>query len=484
MVKWLVGIFIVLVVLLGGGGVVVMASPLGKQLRSGFKNEAPATEVRMEAAELGDLTRTVAAPGSIEPITLVKISSQVSAKIIALPLREGEQVKKDDVLVRLDPQDLLARLDSAKASMESEKARLGGAEANLINARLSYERFQQLYETGDVTKAELDGAEAQFLSAKSSKQVIEHAIEMAQAAIEQVNKDIENTTITSPIDGVVTTLNAEVGETVIVGTTNNPGSIIMEIADLSHMIVKAQIDETNIAKVKEDQEAKVFINAYDDREYTGKVQKIALKRQVAQDGTGFFETEILLRLEEGERLYSGLTATVEVEVESYYDVVKVPSQAVLDRRVEDMPKEVVEGNELVDSKKAYCRVVYRLVDGKAVATPVEVGPSDLTSTVILKGLEAGEKVVTGPYRVLVDLKHDMRLRDEAEKAKKENAEEGAAEDKGEGADEGEGKDDTDGATTPDDKGDEPVAGDEGADDTASADGAGDEAVAKTGGESP
>lgn len=480
MIKWLVGIFIVLVVLVGGGGLVVMASPLGEQLRSGFKKEPAGTEVRLEAAELGDLTRTVSAPGSIEPITLVKISSQVSAKILALPFREGERVSKDDVLVRLDPQDLQARLDSARASMKSEQARLSGAEANLINARLSFERFQQLYETGDVTKAELDSSEAQFLSAKSNKQVIEHAIEMAQAAIEQVNKDLENTTITSPIDGVITTLNAEVGETVIVGTTNNPGSIIMEIADLSKMIVKAQVDETNIAPVEEGQEARVFINAYLEREYTGKVQKVALKRDVAADGTGVFETEILLRLEEGERLYSGLTATVEISVESFYDVVRVPSQAVLDRRVEEMPDEVKKDNPFVDAKKAFCRVVYRMVDGKAVATPVDVGPSDLTHTVIKGGLAAGDRVVTGPYRVLVDLKHDMNIRElgAEEAAKTDDAGPPAEGEEGSGEN---GEDD--GAAEPEEGAAEPVAGEteSGSDTDASED---DPAMATTGGQSP
>ena len=409
--KWLVGILIVLVVLLGGGGVVVLKSPLGERLMGSMDQQGGGTEVRLEAATVGDLVRTVSAPGSIEPKTLVNISSQVSAKIIALPFREGDRVKKDDVVVRLDPEDLVARLDAAKASLKSEQARLTGAEASLINARLNYERLRQLYETGDVTKAELDAAEAQFLGAKSNKQVIEASIEMAKANIEQAQKDLDNTTITSPIDGIITVLNSEVGETAIVGTTNTPGSVIMEVADLSEMIVKAQIDETNIAPVREGQGARVFVNAYDDREFRGRVQKVGLKRQVAADGTGVFNTEILLGLEEGDRLYSGLTASVDIEVESFYDVVLVPSQAVLDRRVEDLPEDIVKACAFVDSTKTFARVVYRLVDGKAVATPVRVGPSDLTHTVILEGLEAGERVVSGPYRVLVDLKHDQRLRD-------------------------------------------------------------------------
>ena len=400
-----------LVVLVGGGAAVVLKSPLGDRLKGSIDQEGGGTEVRLEEAELGDLVRTVSAPGSIEPKTLINISSQVSAKITALPFREGDHVKEDDVVVRLDPEDLVARLDAVKASLNGEKARLTGAEANLINARLNFDRLRQLFETGDVTKADLDGAEAQFLGAKSNKQVIEASIEQAQATIEQAQKDLDNTTITSPIDGIITVLNTEVGETTIVGTTNTPGSVIMEIADLSEMLVRAQIDETNIAPVSEGQGATVYVNAYEDRTFTGKVQKVGLKRQVAADGTGVFNTEILLGLEEGDRLYSGLTASVDIEVEGFYDVVRVPSQAVLDRRIEDMPEDVVKDHTHVDSTKTFARVVYRLIDGKAVATPVTVGASDLTHTVIEGGLEVGDRVVTGPYRVLVDLKHDQRLRD-------------------------------------------------------------------------
>ncbi|MEZ6317222.1 MAG: efflux RND transporter periplasmic adaptor subunit [Phycisphaerales bacterium] len=415
--KWIVGVVIVLGVLGGGTVVAVLTSPLGQKLRGGHVEVG--TAVHLEPVERGDLVRTVSAPGSIEPRTLVKISSQVSAKVIALPFREGDEVKAGDVVVRLDPQTLTAVLESARASLRSEEARLTGAEAGLINARLDYERQQSLRETGDIPQAELDAAEARYLSAQSSKQVIEHSIEIAQARIDEAEKDLENTVITSPMDGIVTALNTEVGETVIVGTTGFAGSVIMEIADLSEMLLKAQVDEANIAPVKVGQQAKVFVNAYSDREFDGTVRQIGLKRQVAADGTGFFEVEILVKTEAGERLYSGLTASTDISVEEFYDVLKVPSQAVLDRRTEELPDAVKNGNDYVDVNKTFARVVYRMENGKAVAMPVEVGPSDLTHTVILGGVDEGTPVVVGPYRVLVDIKHDQSIKDEkAEEAKK------------------------------------------------------------------
>lgn len=398
--------------IMGAIGVMVIKSPIGQQFTGqGNNNDLIGTPVRLEAVTLGDLQRTVSAPGSIEPKTLVKISSQVSAKVLALPFREGDLVKEGDVVVRLDPQNLTAALDSAKAGLKQQEASLLGSEASLINARLQFERLQSLNETGDATKAELDSAEAAYLNAQSSKAFIEASIEQANARIEQAEKDLENTNITSSITGLVISLSTEVGETVIVGTTNNPGSVIMEIADLSEMLLKAAVDEANIAPVEIGQDTTIYINAYTDRTYTGTVSNIARKRQVAGDGTGTFEVEIPIDLAEGETLYTGLTASTDIAVEHFYDAMLVPSQAVLDRRIEDLPEEVVKGNEQIDPKKTFASVVYKVVDGKAVATPVIVGASDLTSSVIIAGIEEGDQVIVGPYRVLITLRHDMAVRD-------------------------------------------------------------------------
>jgi HlyD family secretion protein len=419
---------------LGAIGFVVYKSPVGQQFINRANQEDEGMPVLMEAVSFGDLERTVSAPGSIEPRRLINISSQVSAKVLALPFEEGDRVKQGDVVIRLDPQDLVAALDSAKAGLAGQEASLGGSEAALINARINYERLQQLNETGDVTKSELDSAEAAFLQAQSSRQVLIHQIEQGRAQIERAQTDLNNTTITSPIDGVITALNTEVGETVIVGTTNNPGSIIMEIADLSNMLLKAQVDEANIAPVEIGQDAKIYINAYSEREYTGKVQKIGLKRQVGADGTGTFEVEILMNLAEGETLYSGLSASTDIVVEHFYDAMIVPSQAVVDRRIEELPEEIKEGNELIDLNKTFTRVVYRVIDGKTVATPVSVGPSDLTQTVITEGLSKDDMIVSGPFRVLVDLKHDKAVRDQNEKPEEDADKQSAENTDDDGAD--------------------------------------------------
>ncbi len=408
----ILGVGVVGVGILAGAGFVVYKSPIGQNIVSARQEKDNSVPVLMEPIAFGDLERTVSAPGSIEPKRLIKISSQVSAKILALPFEEGQRVSEGDVVIRLDPQDLVAALDSAKAGLKGQEASLGGADAGLINARLSYERILQLNETGDATQAELDAAQASYLQAQSNREVLVHSIEQARAQIVRAQKDLDNTTISSPINGVITSLNVEVGETVIVGTTNNAGSVIMEIADLSEMLLKAAVDEANIAPVEIGQNAKIFVNAYTDREYAGIIKRIGLKRQVAGDGTGTFEVEILMDLSEGETLYSGLSASTDIVVEHFYDAMIVPSQAVVDRRIEDLPKEVTQNNDIIDLNKTFTRIVYRVVDGKTVATPVNVGPSDLTQTVITEGLSADDIIVTGPFRMLVDLKHDKAVKDQ------------------------------------------------------------------------
>ncbi len=413
--KWLLGIAFVLILCCTGSGYWVYSSGKLKEWQEKFQPGAGATKVRFTTALAGDLVRTVSAPGQIEPRTKVQISAQVSARIIALPFRdEGTAVKKGDVLVRLEQQDMAALLDSAKAQLKSEEARLEGARASYINAQAEFNRRKELYATKDISKSDLDTAEEVFLRAESQLRVAEHSIEIARANIIRAEKDLGNTVITAPFDGVITKRNAEEGETVVVGTLNNPGSVIMEVADLSVMVLKARIDEANIAPIRKGQKAKVFINAHPDQPFTGTVELIGLKRQVDKDGTAYFETEILVDKPDDLVLRSGLTANADIQVETFRDVIKVPSQAVLDRLIDDLPKEVAADNPLIDRTKKFARVVFTVDSGgKTVPIAVKTGASDLTDTILVAGLEANTKVISGPFKILESLKAGQRVEDEA-----------------------------------------------------------------------
>jgi HlyD family secretion protein len=178
------------------------------------------------------------------------------------------------------------------------------------------------------------------------------------------------------------------------------------------MLLRAKVDESNIAPVSVGQRSRVYVNAYPDEVFDGVVDFVDMNRELDRDGTGFIAADILLTLPGGRVLRTGLTANAEIEVEAFEGVLRVPSQCVLDRRIDELPKAVVDASPNVDKTKTFARVAYTVRDGKAVPVPVAVGSSDQTHTVILAGLAEGDRVVSGPYKVLVGLKHDQKVTEE------------------------------------------------------------------------
>lgn len=408
--KWVIGILVTIIVLVGGGGAYVFTRPGTQEFFKKFQGGDSLTKVKLESVERGDLTRSISAPGTVDARTRVKVSAQVSARITALPFREGQDVKPGDVLVRLDAEELQAQLDSARASLRAEEARLEGSQAALAQARSELARVRSLHATKDRSNAELEAMEARYLQQESAVRAAEQSIESSRAMVRRAERDLANTVIASPIDGTVTLLNNEVGELVL-GTFNNLGQVILELADLSEIIMRAEVDEGNIQLIKPGQRATVFITAYPGREFPGLVDKVRPQKKTSpRDGRNYFEVEIALELKDEEKLLLvGGLANCDVHVETMVDVLKVPSQAVVDRRIDELPATVTAGVQGIGRNKAFARVVYKLVNGEAVAVPVVAGSSDLRSTVVLQGLSMEDRIITGPYKVLATLKHGQKL---------------------------------------------------------------------------
>jgi HlyD family secretion protein len=443
--------------------VVVAVVGTGMALKKKMKGSSKPTTVRVENAQLGQLIEFVSAPGEIEPKTNVEISAKVSARIIALPYDEGDVVTRGDpnanppipasVLVRLDAKDLETRLTSAeagraaqlaqaeveKARIDSQKANLDGLVASLEQAQRDMERQKGLLQSKDIAQATFDQSKARYdelkaqyesakytlTSAQLNLEVLKHNLEVADAGIEQAREALSHTVITSPIDGVITRLEAEVGEMVIMGTMNNPGTVILEVADLSTMLLVAQVDEADVGKMAVGQKATVHVQAFPDEEFKGVVDSIALKHRLSTTATKYFRTEILLQ-GDVKKLYSGLTAHVDIETLKHEDVLNLPSQAVLGRAVDSLPLKIRDNSAEVDKTKTYATVVYRYVDGKAIVTPVKIGQSNLTHTIIESGITAEDKIVVGPYKVLESIKHDQAIQDEREAKEKKKGEESEA----------------------------------------------------------
>jgi HlyD family secretion protein len=434
-VRVLLGVLVALIFVLAA--VVVIAGPDVSKWMPSMEGDIKGTKVRLEKAATHPLVESISAPGEIIPNVKVDMSAEVSARILELPFREGDRVKKGDIVVRLDDRQFVAAMESSIARRDGEKhrldaelARIKGPQSSLDNARAILARQKALFESGDIAKQALEDAEARVRdleatvdSSKHNISVIESSLAGAEADINQAQEAVEKTIMKAPMDGMVTQLNAEIGELVMVGTMNNAGTVILTVGDLSKVKMNAKVNEADIARVARDQVAHVRINAYRDEVFEGRVVKVPLQRTNealggSGGGNGYFKVEIEIEPKEGRQILSGLACNVDIEIASHEGLV-VPSQAVLDRATDDIPSELALNNPLVDRQRRTTSVIYRMVNGKALLTPVKTGPSNLTSTMIVAGLKADDAVIVGPYKTLEKLKHDEAVADEALDAAKD-----------------------------------------------------------------
>jgi HlyD family secretion protein len=441
---------VVIVAVIGAAGFVVVS-------KRGSGGAKP-TVVRVEAAQLGTLTEVVSAPGAIEPKINVEISAKTSGRIVELPYDEGDTVTKGDpdanppippsIVVRLDSKDLESRLLSAQADraaraaqIEVERARVASQEASLLGQKASleqaqrdFERQRELLASKDVSqvtfdearlkvddlKSKYEGAKFSLDAARLNLKVLEHNLEAADASIEQAKEALSYTTIVAPIDGTITRINAEVGEMVVTGMMNNPGTKILEIGDLSEMLVLAQVDESDVGKLEVGQGAQVHVQAWPDKIFRGKVRAVALSNQVGGQGSKYYETEILL-IDPSEQIFTGMTADADIEVAEHDDVLVLPSQAVLGREVDELPVDIRDQLSDEEKSKTFATVVFVYQDGKAIITPVRIGASNATHTIVTSGISVGDKIVVGPYKELEKLKHEQAIKDEREVKAEEDA---------------------------------------------------------------
>ena len=396
-----------------------------------------ATMVKVEPALKGTLTESVAAPGEIQPLKKVQISAKVAAPIILMPHKEGEYVKAGDLLVQLDDKDLQAVLrqvqaqsnaqkqgiDVARQRIVAQRAQILSSRAMLADLKRDLDRNKSLVETHDVSQSVLDTAQAkydeQFQQIQSAEQsleadkinlnVMDSQLQAADAQVEKAKEDISYTKITSPIDGILTVVKAEEGEMVVTGTMNNPGTMILEVADLDDMLMVAHVDESQIDSVKKDQHALVRIQAYRDQVFDGTVYTVGESRTTDTiDQTKYFEVKIKLD-RKGRRIRSGLSADVDIQTQRYDNMIKVPSQAVMGRPIEQLPEDLRKAPD-IEKGKSFATIVFRCIDNKAVMTPVTVGASDDTHTVVKSGLKENDPVIVGPYKILESLQNGQILK--------------------------------------------------------------------------
>ncbi|MEJ2547833.1 MAG: efflux RND transporter periplasmic adaptor subunit [Gemmatimonadota bacterium] len=417
-------------ILIGVGVAAVLAIMAIAALRSG---RSDAVEVRTEDVARKDLVARVSATGYIEPKRLVDISADVSGRVVELNVEEGDEVEEGDLLLVIDPARFEAAVERAEAGLAEASAREAQARGNYLQANRDWERIRDL-------KARLPEmvTDTEFETMRTNAEVQEalwesgqHAVEMARAGLKEARDNLAKTVIRAPMSGRVTRLNVERGETAIVGTMNNPGSLLITVADLSVMEAVIEVDETDVPDISIGDSVSVSVDAFPDREFVGRVTKIGNssirpRSQQVSSSDQAIDFEIRVTLEDADvELRPDLSASADVITDVRPGALSIPiiSLTLMDPgEFERMPNELEDSGARASEEDPDEPVegVFVVADGLARFRPVEVGVAGDAYFEVLSGLEEGETVVSGTYQVIRDLEDGDAVKiTEADSAKAE-----------------------------------------------------------------
>ncbi len=445
------------------GGIVLVALVVIVVATKGRGGETP--KVATEKAEKRTVVEVVSASGKVQPEVEVKISSDVSGEIVELLVKEGDTVKKGDLLLRVDPvlyqsevERMLATLNGTKANKANSEARLLQAKAQLVNSDAAFKRSEKLFQQQAISQSEFDQAKASYETAKAEVAAAEESVNSAsfnisstEASLKNAKDNLGRTSIYAPVSGTISKLNKKKGERVV-GTAQMEGTEILRLANLLEMEVLVDVNENDILRVHLGDTAYVEVDAHDTRKFKGIVTEVANSANTAglsSDQVTNFPVKVrilrdaysdLLDPAHPERypFLPGMSATVEIQTKRVVNVITVPIQAVttrLDTTAAGSGEEtklgtdaggdgnsdgeiVVQDNNVKEEVKTdepiMCVFVYR--DGKSVLAPVKTGIQDNMYIEIESGLKEGDEVISAPFGTIRTI---LRNRGAVEKVSKE-----------------------------------------------------------------
>ena len=411
-------------------GVVVVAVVVMAIL---LRHQTPPVVVQTAKVTRHNITETVVANGKIYPVVQVHISPEVSGEIIDLPVKEGQQVKKGDLLLKINPDVYLAALNQSTASYKSSVAAEAQATANLEKAEADYKRNILLFSNKLLDESDFIGFKVARDVAFAQLQSASNQVDMAKAGVDSAQDSLDKTTITSPIDGTITILNSQLGERVL-GTVQNVGTEIMTISDLTHMEARVDIGEMDVVLIKPGQKAELDVDSFQDKKFSGIVTDVgsssegldsasALGSSSSSDSSSSGQTatqfQVRIQVNDKEEFRPGMSVTAQIETRSRTNVLGAPIASVTTRVVKSkLPVSSAKTNSIptntiasTDSKtnsaakKADTSMkpvdVVFVVEGNHVkAVPVKIGISDDDYWEITDGLKEGDEIVTGGYHAI------------------------------------------------------------------------------------
>jgi HlyD family secretion protein len=389
--------------------VVLILLVVGK--KQGWWGSAEAQTVEATQVAKGEIVETVIASGKIQPEVEVKISAEVSGEVIALPVKEGEQVEKGDLLVKINPDLFLAAVNRAQAALNTARASVASAKAQLEEARKNYQRNKALLEKKVISAAEFDAIKRAFKVAELNVESSQYQLQSARATLKEAQDNLERTTIYAPQTGTLSRLNTEVGERVV-GTAQMAGTEILRVANLQTMEVLVEVNENDIIRVSKGDTAEIEVDAYLEEEFKGVVTEIANSARL--EGTSIDQvTNFEVKVRVIESSYAalqkdstqtpfrpGMTASVEIITQRKKDILTVPIEAVTTRTDTSANyKSYNEAKSKTNNEQVY-EVVFTIKNGEAQPLVVTTGIQDDENIEIITGLEADETIITGPYSLV------------------------------------------------------------------------------------
>jgi HlyD family secretion protein len=401
---WIIVIVTILLIVLIGGK---KAGWFGKS--GNFK------QIEVTNISLIDIVETVAATGKIQPEVEIKLSSEVSGEIIKLPIIEGQQVKKGDLLVSINPDLVQALVNQSQASLQNIKAQLTQAEANLNNLKLNFERNKSLYEKGVISKSDWERTFTDYEVAKANVKSAYYNVQSAESGVKQSRDNLARTSIFAPRDGTISKLSVELGERVV-GTAQMAGTEIVRVANLNNMEVEVDVNETDIVKVNVGDSTIVEVDAYLKREFKGVVTEIAntAENTLSVDQVTNFKVKVRILPESYKDLSAdkpensspfrpGMTATVDIITNKKENIIGVPISAIVIKTDTSSAKSKKIIKETISSKTEKFECVFVKIGDIAKLRVITTGIQDDSNIEITSGLNEGDDVITGPYNTVTKI---------------------------------------------------------------------------------
>ena len=388
-----------------------------------FGSNEKIDQVETQQATTATIVQIVTASGKIKPSTEVKIAPEVSGEITQLTVKEGDEVKKGQLLVQIKQDIYISAVNRAQAAVQQSIAALEQSAARLKESESEYKRSKLLFESGTIARADWEATEANYKVARLTYDASKSSLESARATLKEAEDNLMRTQIFAPIDGTISQLNVEAGERVV-GTAQMAGTEVLRVANLDSMEVEVTVGENDIVKLAVGNPVDIEVDAYWGKRFKGRVTEIAssaanVTETSSADQVTNFNVKIII-LDESYRdlvkeknllhtpFKPGMTASVEIESDRKDSILVAPIRAVSTRQVKDSTDGITRTRE----------VVFVLQDGKAQQKEVETGIQDDENIEILHGIEPGETLITGPYSLVSKTLHDGQSVKVSEKKKK------------------------------------------------------------------